>query len=559
MRFPFGLLLVGALACSSGTSALPDANNTITLRIEPATATLHVINRAPATQAFQVFAKDAAGVETDVTASATLSTPTSVGTITGANLEVTGATVGHATLTAAYQGAMSTAALLITSEDTRVDASAPPGIDALFDAATTPAAHTLSITYPPNQVAVPKSLGDLDVHWSASPDTAYEIRLTNQYASLRVFMGPTSPANFMRFLPEEWTRTINAEPRVEVRVRGIDVANPTVIATSEPVVVLASTEDMQGGIYYWSTGNNGAIWRHDMAKAGEPAEEYLTAAEAGQCVGCHALSRDGARMVVTTIDGSAGLYDVAAKTKVADFPGTGAFDLFAYHPSGDVVLAQSGTSMRVLDGHTGALITTQALTENIVMPDFSPSGDRLVYIGGETSGSHHVVSGTGGIFTRTFDATTNTLGEPTPVLQTGDYVFYPVVSPDGQWIAFTRAPSGNSVNNISAELWVVRIDGTSPIKLATASIGAGLANSWVRWAPFAQQVNGHEVYWLTFSSQRPYGAFGATAPQLWMASFAPGLAAAGQDPTTPAFRLPFQDRTVGNHIGQWTETVVPIE
>ena len=43
-----------------------------------------------------------------------------------------------------------------------------------------------------------------------------------------------------------------------------------------------------------------------------------------------------------------------------------------------------------------------------------------------------------------------------------------------------------------------------------------------------------------------------------MTPFFPARAAAGQDPSGPAFRLPFQNLTDNNHIAQWTETVVPI-
>jgi hypothetical protein len=64
--------------------------------------------------------------------------------------------------------------------------------------------------------------------------------------------------------------------------------------------------------------------------------------------------------------------------------------------------------------------------------------------------------------------------------------------------------------------------------------------------------------WLTFSSSRPYGLrlgqFQQT--QLWMVAFDPARAAAGMDPSFPPFWLPFQDIGSGNHIGQWSVTVV---
>jgi hypothetical protein len=48
-------------------------------------------------------------------------------------------------------------------------------------------------------------------------------------------------------------------------------------------------------------------------------------------------------------------------------------------------------------------------------------------------------------------------------------------------------------------------------------------------------------------------------PQIWMAPFYTGRATMGQDPTAPAFRLPFQNLTSNNHIAQWTEKVVDVQ
>ncbi|MGZ3451941.1 MAG: hypothetical protein ACXVEF_20190, partial [Polyangiales bacterium] len=65
------------------------------------------------------------------------------------------------------------------------------------------------------------------------------------------------------------------------------------------------------------------------------------------------------------------------------------------------------------------------------------------------------------------------------------------------------------------------------------------------------------LYWVTFSSRRAYGlrtAAGKTA-QLWMTAIDPAKAKAGVDPSGPAFWLPFQDVTSGNHIAQWVTKV----
>ncbi len=122
----------------------------------------------------------------------------------------------------------------------------------------------------------------------------------------------------------------------------------------------------------------------------------------------------------------------------------------------------------------------------------------------------------------------------------------------------------DAYDDASAELFAMRTDGSGePIKLDSPNISTGLTNSWARWAPFAQEltVDGaapEPFYWLTFSSKRDFGVRrpGIGNPQLWMAPFFPGRAAAGEDPSTPAFRLPFQELGTNNHIAQWTTRVV---
>lgn len=39
---------------------------------------------------------------------------------------------------------------------------------------------------------------------------------------------------------------------------------------------------------------------------------------------------------------------------------------------------------------------------------------------------------------------------------------------------------------------------------------------------------------------------------IWMVAIDPARLARGQDPSSPAFCLPFQDITTSNHIAQWT-------
>src|SRR4029079_13389770 len=96
-------------------------------------------------------------------------------------------------------------------------------------------------------------------------------------------------------------------------------------------------------------------------------------------------------------------------------------------------------------------------------------------------------------------------------------------SPDGQWILFTRT-TGNSYNDASAQIWIVKSDGSQPpIQLTSANLGTNLTNSWARWAPFQQSFGSTKepVYYFTFSTVRPFGVRGTGGTQIWMAPFFP--------------------------------------
>jgi dipeptidyl aminopeptidase/acylaminoacyl peptidase len=135
--------------------------------------------------------------------------------------------------------------------------------------------------------------------------------------------------------------------------------------------------------------------------------------------------------------------------------------------------------------------------------------------------------------------------------------YYPTYSPDGAWVLFNRSPSNTNSYDAAktdAEVWVVAATGGTPIRLSNASTGG---DSWPKWTPDVQPYKSGTLIWLTFSSYRPYGLRLAKdeQAQLWMTAFDPERAKNGQDPSYPAFWLPFQSMKSGNHIAQWVTKV----
>jgi hypothetical protein len=130
--------------------------------------------------------------------------------------------------------------------------------------------------------------------------------------------------------------------------------------------------------------------------------------------------------------------------------------------------------------------------------------------------------------------------------------------------------------------------GDAPIDLPALNVADGLSNSWPRWSPFVGHFHGHNILWVTFSSNRDYGLHLTNAgfdncypperpsydqpqplskqnttyqncaePQIWMAAVNVDTDRGqdGKDRSFPAFWLPFQDVNSHNHSAQWVEKV----
>ena len=579
-------------ACNARTgpsddTGAPDAGplSTNSLTITPAMATINVVDGAPTTQSYTVMATNSDGTTSDVTATAVLTVDSNFASVTGATLTSTGTAVGVTTVTASVGTQSSTAQLTVTAHNHRVDTGAVANAADLFGPTATldpSSTRAPTIAYPAPDVIMPINIGEFEVDWkTTSLDDTFEVEVASTYATLDVFEAATP--GWMEFTPAEWALVSSQATGVTIDVRSALSTAPGTIAQAMSQTVTLSDQPIAGGLYYWAAkssdgANPAGIYRHDVATPGDAPEAYYTMAQTtdttypnGRCVACHALSRDGTKMVVT-YDGGGGasqLLDVATQTTLATSPGN--WDFATYSAMGDYLATSSHLGVLTLrDGSTGAIVPTATSTIPTptgvlaTHPDFSPNGDALTYVtytGGTGYADYKFIGGS--IVTQSFDDATQTFGTPTTILaSTGDNNYYPSYSPDGQWIIFNRdLGNANSYNNPAAEVWVMPAAGGTPIQLISADITTGITDSWARWAPFQQTVGGEPMYWITFSSTRDFGVRLPTGgkPQIWMSAFFPDRAMAGTDPSGPAFRLPFQNITSDNHIAQWTDAVVPIQ
>jgi TolB protein len=561
-----------ALACISftvvacGPSGRGDDNPpTAHIDVSPKDLSVTIVDGAAVTQSYTATLVDVDGNETDVTSSVVFTVSnTSAGVWVGPTITIGGGAAGPTRVVATNGQVQGDTGLTIYVKGSRNDGNVPPNAGSLFDSAAETPGHSPVIAYPADNILVPPNLGEFDVHWQDSTgNNLFEISLQNQYVDLRIYKS-TSGSAYTTYTPGEWYSLASPHTQLTLSVAGLNTASPGVKGTIAQHVDVTN-EIVQGGMYYWTTQPTQGVYRYDMSTPNTPPSSFfMPGAQPTSCIGCHSLSKDGTKMALTldSGDGRGTIFEVSDYSVLVPYATNSQYWNFAtFTPDATKLVTVYHGQMSLRSTAGGGILTSIANSGALLAthPELSPDGTILANV--ETSQDYYDFEvNDGSIVTHTFNDATNSFG-PTQVLvpnAAGASNYYPSWSPDGQWILFTRT-AGNSYNDSSAQIWVVKADGTKPpIQLNLADKGAGLTNSWARWAPFTQSFgpSNELVYYLTFSTARPFGIRATGGTQIWMSPFFPDRADMGQDPSGQAFHMPFQVLTTANHIAQWTQAVV---
>lgn len=476
------------------------------------------------------------------------------GTIDADGLFVPSADNGGVTwITAALDGHQDQATVTVRFQESWTEGDADPS---LFDGVAEASTADDLWTYPEDGVNLPRNTPGITYQWTApdlggdtgGDDTGsaggvhtWRLRFSSELTDVTVY---TTGAAWT--VDEDTWATIaatNAGGSIDVGLAGVTLDGVAVKAPDLRVEV--NRFDARGAIVYWSTSASGFL----RIPYGEPAEDYLTYEQTGQCMGCHAISRDG--LIAFTYDGGNGAMGVKrtddrSDVVAHDAGATGNFK--AWSPDATRLLSTYQGVLTLWDTASWTSLGTVALDGTATHVDWSPDG-TLIAVTLTDSHSQDWIIGGGRI------AVLEVLGDdrfgaPTTVYAPPDgwQAYYPAFSPDGDWIAFNLS-TGDSYDDADAELWVVPSDGGTAVALERANQTPGLTNSWPRWGPLPDD----DILWLAFSSRRLYGDITTGNPQIWVTAFDPDVAAVGGDPSWPAFWLPNQDVEQGNHIPVWTE------
>ena len=608
------LLTAGVAGCagggltggSGGSGGAPPIDGLRSIEVAPANQMLVIDGTTPATASSTATGVFNDGHREDITArvSFRLSDAT-LGRFVAARFTSQtdhGGTTSVLAEAGTVQGSTQLSLLLRQRTNDPGSSNLPPDPGSRFGGPNDPG-RAPDLVYPNDGVLVPPNLGKLEFHFlPASGNTLFELSFTNSLTDVKIYLRCTTLASGCLYQPDpivwRWIAETNrGSSPLFVSIKGTD-ENGTAVGTSGRLSLSFSKDNINGGLYYWTTSNGTGIMRFDFASTTQiAATRFLSAPGGTQCIGCHALSRDGRKLVAEVNgqdDGRTLLVDVATALPIVPLSAMYQSTFESWNPNGTQFVGVYGDrgatnyNLVIFDAATGAQLRTLANTgtqQNPAdHPDWSPDGLSIVFVkvGIATTlqkmheGAIELVTDMGG----------GVFGAPVELVArvSGKNHSYHAFSPDGSFIVYDESTctSGdtecNADSDPSARLFALRVAaGGQPIELARAN-SAGktdggnrdLTTSFPKWSPFVFQRSGElgsRLEWITFSSSRKYGLRnppssqsdhneGPTGTLVWMAGVDPDDVARGDDPSFPAFALPFQDVATSNHLAQWTTAVV---
>ena len=602
------------------------------LAITPVKPLLTVTGSTGVSQRFTVIGTYSDGHTEDVTSQATFSIDdTRLGTFVGANF-TSSATVGGTSFVRARIGTTSVSTELTVKLNQRVSDPTVPGGSSPVPAnpegnfgGTVDAALKPQILYPNHGVMVPPNLGQLELHFLSGPstNTLFELQFSNTITDVRVYLRCYLPTGFTPptgavpsgqrgciYTPEEKVWKFLAESNrggqpVRLIVRATDDSGSGKVGVSDPISLQFARAEIKGALYYWTTSGGTGVMRYDFAGTGAAtATPVLRASNINtsvSCVGCHALSRNGKKLVAEVNgqnDGRLALVDLSTFNSSTDKvnlaqSGTKLSNFESWNPDGTKFVgayADSGANtynLKLFSGtdaaYEGEIPNTGTSTNPANHPDWSADGQKIAFMSMGVKGTNQR-SYKGAI--KMVTEKTGGWNEPVTIVpsQTGVNRYYPAIAPDSTFLVYNESncPTPTTETNIdcngdtdpSAKLWAAKLEANAtPVELANANKGGvmdkgetKLTNSYPKWSPFVTRGNNGDtsrLMWVTFSSSRKYGLrqpVTATGENpwgtlLWMAAVDPDKVGSG-DPSYAAFALPFQDINTSNHIAQWASYFV---
>jgi len=426
------------------------------------------------------------------------------------------------------------------------------------------------IVYPSDQTRFPRNIYRTLFQWRSQGYEQFRVTFQGPRTSVEAFTDGKHPhcANIAGAAcweadEQAWflIASGNAGEMVTVTVDGLDPStDPPTLRRSAPVTIGFSRKNVEGAIFYWSTTAAG-IRRAGVGDAepedyltGKPRTTYTAPADEVSCAACHVVSRDGKYLLAPVQAKSGAALWITEVTRasppkplIKNVANTQGHGFATISPDDSRVVAAWGGKMWMIDRDNAMKLGDLPLGGLVAThPDWSPDNTQLVF----ATGKGDSPSGAG---LATIPWTGSSWGSPTVIVPSqNNSNLFPMHSPDGKWIAFSRGKGGHG--DLSAQLYLVAANGGTPVDLANANrVVSNLTtdgqheNSQPTWAPPG------DFHWVAFNSKREYGmVLPEGTQQIWVAAVDPAKLGTGADPSYPAFRLQFQGLAEDNHRAFWT-------
>jgi hypothetical protein len=491
--------------------------------------------------------------------------------------------------------------------------------------AGTPDATRAPVLYYPNDGALlPPNLGQLEVHFRKGHASNQLFQVAFESATSKLEYYTRCAAEAEDFVTDscvlrltgaafDYLATSNqgAGP-VALRVRGSD--EDGMFGESAEFTIEFAEQRVDGAVYYWNAKAPESIVRFDFGSGVGTPETFMAPGDVpgnSRCVGCHALSRQGDRMMFSLGNSSNGypvyLADLSKERTATDYfalDGTpqnssnaNRILLGSFSPDGSEYVAVAPvndaapeTRLFFHDGSTGARASFVDLPFVVGSPDWSPVGDKIAVtrITGTNwttiefrGGGISMVQRTGGTWQTAADDIVHVVPP-----EAGKNRFNPVFTPDGTLLLYsevdqssysggpaTACSSGaraycDGYSDPGSKTWAVRAQANAtPVFLAKAAQGgvadgefsppqanvssSDLMDTFPKPTPFVAEHRGKRLLWFTVSSQRRAG----------LRTFYPNASAVG-DPATQALLWMFAidpDRVEDGEDGSYPGFFLPFQ